>query len=119
MMNNKEFYEAQKELIDIAQNILKDNMKALKTNPKYTELFYHKDIPPHILQPLMSVKNRIILKPIYWKIETELNISQFKAKKLVENHGFSFILNNLEKIKELLEKMPFSKVNRDIYILIK
>ena len=118
-MHDKEFYEAQKELIDIAQDILKQNMRLLKNNPKYEKLFYCKDIPPHILQPLMAVKNRIILKPIYWKIETELNISQFKAKKLVENHWFSFVLNNIDEIKSLLEKIPFSKVNRNIYNLIK
>lgn len=95
---NKIFYKKQKELIDIAISILKKEMP--KYQEEYKELFYKKKVPPHISQPLESLKNKITHKPVYAKISKELNIPHRKAKKIVNTYGFSYVLQNLEKFKE-------------------
>lgn len=118
-MNNSKFYEAQKELIDISLLILKQALREYKKDPRFDFLFYdNKDIPSHILQPLQSLKNKIAFKPVYKKIEDELNISHFKAKRLIEAYWFSYILNNLDDVKILINKHPFNYLVKKLDILI-
>ena len=117
---NKKFYEAQKELIDISLKVLKIELKKYKDDPKYEFLFYDKkDIPSHILQPLQSLKNKIAFKPVYQKIEDWLNISHFKAKRLIENYWFSYILNHLESIQKLQKKHSFNYIVKKLPDLVK
>ncbi len=105
-MKNK-FYENQKELIDVAIEILRKEMPKYKE--EYGHLFYNKNVPPHIFQPLQALKNKITFKPIFEKIEKELDISHRKAKSLVEYFWFSVVISNLEKIK------PFMKYRLNIH----
>ncbi len=119
-MINKEFYEAQKEMIDITLNVLKFELKKYKRDPRFQWLFYdNKDIPSHILQPLQSLKNKIMFKPVYTKIEQDLHLSHFKAKKLIENYWFSYILNHVEEIKAIQDKHSFNQIVRKLPELIK
>ena len=108
MENKNIFYEKQKELIDLALEILKKEMP--KYQKEYLELFYWKKIPPHISQPLQALKNKITFKPLYSKIKKELLISERRVKKLVEKFWFSFILKNLEQLKFLQNKIITKKI---------
>lgn len=103
MTDENSFHEAQTELIDISVKILAEWLKQYKKDPKYEKLFYEKAVPPHLLQPLQSLKNKIKFKPVFKKIENELQISHFKAKKLVETYWFSYILRNLWEIKKKMQ----------------
>jgi hypothetical protein len=38
------------------------------------------------MQPLQSLRNKITFKAPFSKIEKELNVSHYKAKKLIEMH---------------------------------
>lgn len=117
---NKDFYEKQKELIDITLIVLKNELRQYKNDLKYKELFYdNKDIPSHILQPLQSLKNKIMFKPVYTKLEDELNLSHFKAKKLVFTYWFSFILNHIEDIKKLQISNNFNYILKKLPELLK
>jgi|GEM_PF-4050160 len=117
---NKSFYEAQKEMIDITLSVLKNELKKYKNDPRFQNLFYdNKDIPSHILQPLQSLKNKIMFKPVFTKIEQDLNISHFKAKKLIENYGFSYVLNHIDEIKKIQTKYNYNQIIKDLHNLLK
>ncbi len=109
-MRNKDFYERQKELIDKALDILKEWFEEYKNDERYKDLFYVKGIPPHIKQPLQSLRNKIVFKPIYHKIESELGISHHCAKNLVKNYWYSYVINNIDKIKAIKGKYHIKTV---------
>lgn len=109
---DEKFYENQKILIDLALEILQKEMP--KYQKEYPELFYNKKIPPHISQPLQALKNRIFFKPLFKKIEAELEISHRKAMRLVEKYWFSYVFKNIEKFKILKQKSLSKKVDEEL-----
>ena len=117
-MKDKKFYDTQKELIDLAMVILKEWFEDYKYDERYKHLFYVKWVPPHISQPLQALRSKIAFKPIYEKIEGELDITHHNAKNLIKNYWISYTLQNLDNIKPLLSKHHIKTVMNSLDKLI-
>ena len=106
--NNKEdadFWEKQIILIDESIKILskafKEKLKDKDFKDKYWDLFYKKLTPPHILQVLQSLKNRIWEKPIIRSIKDKWWMSTYEVRKYNKNYCFSDILKYWKKVTKL------------------
>ena len=62
------------------QEIIKQD---LKENPEYKDLFYWKNLPAHIAQPLEQLQEKIKLKPFREKIVKETKLTNLQVKSLI------------------------------------
>ncbi len=119
MKKNISFYKKQVELLDISLEILTNgfNNKWKNFNDKYKELLYRHIIPPHIYQPITALRNKIQSKIEYYHVLDWLEVPHAQWVFLIRTFWCSFIIENKNKIRELLKQYSITKTIDILYKL--